>query len=46
MVHLTCVRPQASGASWEGFVCPDPLAMRRKVAVELDRASLREHWQM
>ena len=27
-------------------VCPDPLAMTRKVAVEPNRASLREYWQM
>ena len=26
-------------------VCPDPLAMTRKMAVEFNRASLREYWQ-
>ena len=29
-----------------GRVSPDPLARTRKVAVELNRASLREYWQM
>ena len=29
-----------------GRVCPDPQARTRKVAVEPNRASLREYWQM
>ena len=34
------------GRGQKGRVCSDPLAMTRTAAVELNRASLREYWQM